>query len=103
MVVCLEVRRFRCLSPDCPRTTFAEQVDGLASRHARRTPAATAVLQAVALALGGRAGAWLSERLAPAVSRTTLIRLVRAMPDPAAVSTHRTRSPCGWPPGQEPR
>jgi transposase len=63
--------------------TFAEQISGLTSRHARRTPAVTAVLQAVALALGGRAGARLSGRLAAGVSRTTLIRLVRAMPDPA--------------------
>jgi hypothetical protein len=68
--------------PDCPKATFAEQVSGLTSRHARRTPAVTAMLQAVALALGGRAGARLSGRLAAGVSRMTLIRLVRAMPVP---------------------
>ena len=83
VVICLVVRRFRCLSADCAKATFAEQVDGLAGRHARRTPAATAVLQAVALALGGRAGARLSGRLAAGVSRMTMIRLVRAMPLPA--------------------
>jgi hypothetical protein len=43
----------------------------------------TAVLEAVALALGGRAGTRLSGRLAAAVSRMTLIRLVRAIRDPA--------------------
>jgi hypothetical protein len=64
VVSCLEFRLFRCLSPDCPKATFAEQVSGLTSRYARRPPAATAVLQAVALALGGRAGARLSGRLA---------------------------------------
>ena len=69
--------------------TFAEQVDGLTSRHARRTPVVTAVLEAVALALGGRAGARLSGRLAAAVSRMTLIRLVRAMPDPAVSASPR--------------
>ena len=89
MVICLQVRRFRCLVPDCPKKTFAEQVEGLASRYARRTPAVTAVLQAVALALGGRAGARLAERLAAAVSRTTLLRLVRAMPDPAVSASPR--------------
>jgi len=89
VVICLRVRRFRCLSPGCPKTTFAEQVTGLTSRHARRTPAVTAVLEAVALALGGRAGARLSGRLAAAVSRTTLIRLVRAMPDPAVTAAPR--------------
>ena len=42
------------------------------------------MLQAVALALGGRAGARLSGRLAAGVGRMTLIRLIRALPDPAA-------------------
>ena len=74
--------RFRCLAAQCPKATFAEQAAGLTSRHARRTPAGTAVLEAVALALGGRAGARLSGQLAAAVSRTTLIRMIRAMPDP---------------------
>jgi hypothetical protein len=89
VVICLEVRRFRCVSPGCPKATFAEQVDGLASRYARRTPAVTEVLQAVALALGGRAGARLSGQLAAAVSRTTLLRLVRAIPDPAVTASPR--------------
>ena len=60
MVICLEVRRFLCLSADCAKVTFAEQISGLTSKHARRTPALTAVLWAVALALGGRAGARLT-------------------------------------------
>jgi transposase len=89
VVICLVVRRFRCLAPDCPRATFAEQVDGLAGRHARRTPAVTTVLQAVALALGGRAGGRLSGRLAAGVSRMTMIRLVRAMPLPAVAASPR--------------
>ena len=38
VVICLAVRRFRCLSPECAKATFAEQVGGLTSRHARRTP-----------------------------------------------------------------
>ena len=84
----LKVRRFLCSSPECPKATFAEQVSGLTSRHARRTPGVTAVLEAVALALGGRAGARLSGRLA-AVSRMTLIRLIRALPDPAVSASPR--------------
>ncbi len=55
----------------------------------RRTPGVTAVLVAVALALGGRAGARLSGRLAAAVSRSTLLRLVRALPDPAVSASPR--------------
>ena len=82
VLICLTVRRFFCPVPACAKVTFAEQVGGLTSRHARRTPGLTGVLQAVALALGGRAGARLSGRLAAGVSRMTLIRLIRAMPDP---------------------
>src|SRR5207245_3975768 len=40
------------------------------------------VLEAVALALAGRAGARLAGALGIAISRTTLIRLIRALPDP---------------------
>jgi transposase len=89
VVICLSVRRFFCLSAQCAKVTFAEQVSGLTSRHARRTPAVTAVLEAVALALGGRAGARLTGRLAAGVSRMTLLRLIRAMPDPAVAMSPR--------------
>jgi transposase len=89
VMICLQVRRFACLSADCGKKTFAEQVSGLTARHGRRTPAVTAVLEAVALALGGRAGARLSGRLAAAVSRMTLLRLVRALPDPAVSASPR--------------
>ena len=64
------------------KATFAEQVPGLTTRYGRRTCGLQAVLQAVALALGGRAGARLTGRLACAVSRSTLLRLIRAAPDP---------------------
>lgn len=88
-MICLTVRRFLCRDPGCPKVTFAEQVRGLTSRHARRTPGLTGVLEAVALALGGRAGARLSGRLAAEVSRMTLLRLIRALPDPAVSTAPR--------------
>ncbi|WP_280253639.1 hypothetical protein [Nocardia abscessus] len=40
------------------------------------------MLSAVALALGGRAGARLTGHLAARVSRMTLLRQIRALPDP---------------------
>jgi hypothetical protein len=89
VVICLAVRRFLCLSPACAKVTFAEQVSGLTSKHARRTLTLTAVLWAVALALGGRAGARLTGRLASGVSRMTLIRLIRALPGPAVSASPR--------------
>jgi transposase len=57
LVIQLRVRRFFCGNAECGRTTFVEQVPGLTVRYGRRTPVLTTALQAVALALGGRAGA----------------------------------------------
>ena len=78
----LEVRRLICDNPACPVATFAEQVEGLTARHQRRTAGLRGLLERVALALAGRAGSRLARVLGAAVSRFTLIRLVRAMPDP---------------------
>jgi transposase len=77
----LLVRRFFC-GGGCARKTFAEQVPGLTTRYGRRTCQLRGVLEAVALALAGRAGARLTRRLACAVSRSTLLRLIRAAADP---------------------
>ena len=78
----LEVRRFFCGSPGCELRTFAEQVPAVAMRHQRRTLLLRSLLEAVALALAGRAGARLARALGTVISRTTLIRLIRALPDP---------------------
>jgi transposase len=82
--VVLEACRFRCGNPACPVATFAEQVPGLTSWYQRRTARLRGLLEKVALALAGRAGSRLAAALGTAVSRFTLIRLVRALPDPEA-------------------
>lgn len=82
-MICLRVRRFFCGNGRCARQTFAEQVPGLTVRYGRRSSGLTEELRAVALALGGPAGARLAGRPASSVSRMTLIRLIRALPDPA--------------------
>jgi len=82
VLIHLHARRFFCGNSACAKKTFAEQVPGLTSRYGRRTCGMQTVLQAVALALGGRAGARLSGRLACSASRSTLLRLIRAAPDP---------------------
>jgi len=82
VVVWLTVRRFFCDDVDCSVCTFVEQVPGLTERHARRSVGLQAALVAIALALAGRAGSRLAARLGMAVSRSTLLRLVRALPDP---------------------
>ena len=81
-LVLLQVRRFFCGNSACAKATFAEQIPGLANRYGRRTCGLDGMLQAIALALGGRAGARLSGRLAASASRSTLLRLIRALPDP---------------------
>jgi len=82
----LRVRRFFCGNEACVKKTFAEQVPGLTIRHGRWTNGLRDALRAVALALGGRAGARLAGQLAAGVSRMTLIRLIRALPDPAVMA-----------------
>jgi hypothetical protein len=59
----LRVRRFFCGNTACVKKTFAEQVPGLTTRYGRRTLGLAKMLRAVALALGGRAGARLAGRL----------------------------------------
>jgi len=78
----LQVRRFFCDNQACELRTFAEQVPAVAQRHQHRTSLCRGLLEAVALALAGRAGARLARALGIAVSRSTLIRLIRALPDP---------------------
>jgi len=80
--VWLTVRRFFCDHVDCSACTFVEQVPGLTERHARRSPGLQAALEAICLALAGRAGSRLATRLGMGVSRSTLLRMIRALPDP---------------------
>jgi transposase len=84
--VCTELlvhaRRWLCDDDGCPARTFAEQIDGLTTRHARRTPVLRQLLERIGLALAGRAGARLSGWLGLPTSRSSLLRLVRGLPDP---------------------
>ncbi|MFG6194156.1 ISL3 family transposase [Nonomuraea sp. JJY05] len=79
----LLVTRFFCHNLECGKQTFVEQVPGLTVRYGRHSTALLQTLRVIALALGGRAGARLTDRLATAVSRMTLIRIIRALPEPA--------------------
>ncbi|MDM4719146.1 transposase family protein [Micromonospora sp. WMMA1363] len=78
----VRVRRFFCDNTVCERQTFAEQVPELTTPYARRTPLLRGVLEKIALALGGRPGARMTRLLAVEVSRTTMLRLARALPVP---------------------
>ncbi|WP_331754691.1 ISL3 family transposase (plasmid) [Streptomyces sp. NBC_00012] len=80
----LRARRLVCGNDQCDRRTFAEQIPNPTRRHARRTDALTAQLTDMALFLGGRAGAHLSERMAIGTCKDTLLRLIRALPLPSS-------------------
>ncbi|MFD5513660.1 ISL3 family transposase [Streptomyces sp. NPDC127051] len=57
VVIDLSVRRLYCENASCGKVTFVEQVQGLTRRYQRRTPALQRVVDAVAVALAGSAGA----------------------------------------------
>jgi transposase len=65
----LRVRRFRCLTPTCPRRTFAERLPALAPVHAQRTVRLTTTIRVLGGEAGGEAGARLARRLR--ILRTT--------------------------------
>jgi transposase len=75
-------RRFFCNNPDCAAGTFAEQVPDLTARYARRTALLRGAVISIALALAGRPGARLAAALGMTISRSSLLRLIRGLPDP---------------------
>lgn len=82
--VIAHIRRFKCASRRCAQSTFSEQIPGLTTPFARRTPLLTEALAKVALALAGRPGSRLAAKLAMPCCRDVLIRLIRAQPLPDA-------------------
>ena len=72
------------LPRDCPQRTFREQVPELALRYARRTLRLTATVGRLAITLAGRAGAAVLAGLGMAISRSTVLRVLMALPLPPA-------------------
>jgi transposase len=74
----LQVRRLRCLPISCPRQTFAEPLPiAVARRSGRRTSRLDGLVQHLGIALGGRPGAGLAQRLMLPVGKDTLLRVAR--------------------------
>ena len=80
----LQVRKFFCTNSNCQRRIFTERLPGVVAPWARKTSRLAERLTAIGLALGGAAGRRLSRRLGLAISRSTLLRLVRrvSLPEP---------------------
>ena len=80
MVIGVRVRRLICLNTGCVRRTFREQIPTIARRWARRTVQLTELIADIAVAMAGRAGAALLSRLGTRVSRSTVLRVLMALP-----------------------
>jgi len=66
----------------CTRRIFTARVPALVAAYARKTQRLIAALQALGVALGGQAGARLSQRVGLPARRDTRWRLVRRVPLP---------------------
>jgi len=78
----LQVRKFFCVNAACSRRIFTERLPEVTVPWARRTCRLAERLIAIGLALGGAAGARLSQRLGCAVSCNTLLYLISKLPLP---------------------
>jgi len=77
------VRKFFCTNRHCKRRIFTERLPQVVAPWARRTRRLARALGHIAVALGGTAGARLSQQLGLRVSRNTLLRLLRKLPLPS--------------------
>jgi transposase len=76
----LQVRRFFCDQPTCPRAIFTERLPGVVAPYARRTVRLSQLVELVGLLLGGSAGSRLLRHLAHGAllgSRDTVLRTIR--------------------------
>lgn len=73
----LQTRRFFCVLEACPRRIFTERLPQTTAFYARSTLRFLGALRALALALGGEAGARLAQELALETSGDTLLRRLR--------------------------
>ena len=77
----VRVRKFFCDDPGCARRIFAERLDGVAQRYARRMDRQREVLDLIAFTLGGEAGTRLAVELGLRISPDTLLNYIRCSPE----------------------
>ena len=75
----IRVRRFFCDVPGCKRRIFTERLPKTAASYARRTTRAASALEAIGLALGGRAGARLAAALGFAGAPSEILSILSAI------------------------
>jgi transposase len=81
VVLVVRARRFFCDEPSCERKIFCERLPEVAAR-ARKTVRLEEALLAIALELGGRAGARLALELGIVAARDALLRRIKDAPLP---------------------
>ncbi|WP_169789516.1 ISL3 family transposase [Skermanella aerolata] len=87
VLIRIQARRFRCPVAECPRRIFTERRPAIATGPwSRRTGRLGEIQRHLGLAMSGRAGAYLAERLVMPAGGDTLLRLVRRIePEEPAV------------------
>lgn len=91
LTVRVQVRRFFCDNPLCPRKTFAEAVPELALPFARKTVRLTKQLRHLGFAMGAEQAARSATELKMACSADTILRLIRS----TILSPHATPAHLG--------
>ena len=86
VILQLRVRKFFCLNGDCKRRIFTERLPAVVAPWARRTQRLAKRLTNIGLAVGGAAGARLSQRFGIGVCHNTLLALVRRASQPLLTS-----------------
>lgn len=87
------MRRLFCDNEECSVRTFAEQVEGLTAKHARRTTVCRQAVERIGLALAGRPGVRLATGLGIRASRSIVLicsARCRAVPHPPSPRSHTT-------------
>lgn len=92
----VQVRRLRCGRPGCIHRIFAERLPAVAGPYAQRTARLGNLQHHIGLALGGKAGARLAERIGTPVSGATLLRLVRRGASAASSTAPRVLGVDDW-------
>jgi transposase len=96
VILRLQIRRFRCGQPGCPRRTFTESL----APQAHRTDRLRAGLYRIAMMLAGEAGARLAKQVRMPSGGTTLLRLLRERPPERAASDKLGIDDWAWRRGQ---
>lgn len=82
LTLLMQVCKFFCPNPECPRRIFTERLPEVVAPWARKTVRLVEHLQAIGLALGGAAGARLGARLGYHSCGSTLLNHLQQLPLP---------------------